>query len=58
MSCSWKARSPVSAGWSAALASATARSKIWVPVVRVRRKASSSAYAIWEMRAQSLDTSG
>ena len=58
MSCSWKARSLLRTVCCSRLASATARSKIWVPVARVRRKASSSAYAICAMRAQSVGDLG
>jgi hypothetical protein len=58
VSCSENAWSPESAGVPVALACFTAVSNSVVPAVRVRRKASSSAYATAEMRSKSVASSG
>jgi hypothetical protein len=58
VSCSENAWSPDNRGWSLFFASRTAVSNSVVPAVRVRRKASSSAYATAEIRAKSVASSG
>ena len=58
MSCSANAWSPASMVRPDDLAFATAVSRIVVPDARVRRKASSSAYAICEIREKPVASSG
>ena len=58
MSCSWNACSPEIRCAPVFFVVWTATSRIVVPAVRVRRKASSSAYATWLIREKSLASSG